>query len=547
MLSRVDGRTTAADIAMMTGLGDGVLPVLQRLAELGAVAGVAGPAPAARTPAPAAPSQAAPPRIAAPSPPGRTAAPPPQPRTAAPPPNGPPGTPSEGKLEVAWAGLQVPDGGYTQEELDQDADLEIDKKRRILSVFHALARLDHYQILGVDRAADKKAVKAAYFKLAAEFHPDKHFRKNLGQFKPKMEAIFKRLTQAEEVLSRKETRAEYDATLEVRAQSLAELELFSREDFDATVRGASAPPAAAPPPPPAPTPPRAQSPAPVVGASPPPRATSPAPGVAPPPPPRRASSATMTAAAPPPPRRTGDVTVATMPPPDELGPATVRGEARRTALMSKLSSGRFAAARPVPRPDEGPPESLAPKEAADSLRRMAAAKQAADHKSQVERYVEVAEGAAERGDAVAAANSYRFAAALDPTPELVGLSRKWSAQAAVVLADGYLRQGESAAADGNWADAARALLRAAAGMPGDARVLALTANALLQSEGDLHQAADLGRRAAELAPHNLDVRLTLAEVYVAANLKLSARRELEAAAKIAPDNAKVRALLKQVG
>ncbi len=501
VLSRIDGRSSAAEIALMTGLGDGVMAVLERLAELGAVSGVGNVTPP-RTPAPA------------------------PPRTPAPP--GPSTAPPDGKLDPSWSGPKVDDGGYTQAELDEPADLEIEKKRRILSVFHALARLDHYSLLGVARDADKKAIKAAYFKLAGEFHPDKHFRKNLGTFKPKMEAIFKRLTLAEEVLSRKEARAEYDASLEVRAQSLVELELFSREDFDAGVRAAAARPAS-----PSPSPgdagaPRAE------------RASSAQ--VAAPPPPRPSS-----VAAPPPPRRSSEVPASSTPSvPDELGPATVRGGTRRSALVTKLSSGRFSPRTAAPLGADEPPVSD-PEGAAETLRRMAAAKQASDRRDQLARYVTAAEEAAARDDAVAAANSYRFAAALDPTPELLERSTAWGQRAAVALAADYLRQGERAAAEGEWAEAARALVRAATGMPDDARVLSSAADALRRSSGDLHRAAELGRRATELAPTDVEVRLVLVEVYVAASLKLSARRELEAAAALAPEHAKIRALRAEVG
>ena len=40
----------------------------------------------------------------------------------------------------------------------------------------------------------------AYFELAAHFHPDKYFNKNLGTFKSKMEMLFTRVTEAHVVL-----------------------------------------------------------------------------------------------------------------------------------------------------------------------------------------------------------------------------------------------------------------------------------------------------------------------------------------------------------
>jgi Tfp pilus assembly protein PilF len=50
-----------------------------------------------------------------------------------------------------------------------------------------------------------------------------------------------------------------------------------------------------------------------------------------------------------------------------------------------------------------------------------------------------------------------------------------------------------------------------------------------------------------IAPARLSFRLTLAEVYLAANLTLSARRELEAAAKIDPNDGRLKVLLKRLG
>jgi curved DNA-binding protein len=62
---------------------------------------------------------------------------------------------------------------------------------------------DYYQILGVDTAADKKAIKTAYRKLARKYHPDVSDHNNA-------EDKFKEVTEAYEVLKDPEKRAEYD-------------------------------------------------------------------------------------------------------------------------------------------------------------------------------------------------------------------------------------------------------------------------------------------------------------------------------------------------
>jgi DnaJ-class molecular chaperone len=60
---------------------------------------------------------------------------------------------------------------------------------------------DYYRILGVDRAADDKAIKSAYRKLARKYHPDV----NKGK-----DERFKEINEAYEVLSDPEKRRRYD-------------------------------------------------------------------------------------------------------------------------------------------------------------------------------------------------------------------------------------------------------------------------------------------------------------------------------------------------
>ena len=63
---------------------------------------------------------------------------------------------------------------------------------------------DYYQILGVDRDADEKAIKRAYRRLAVQFHPDK----NPGD--KRAEDRFKEINEAYEVLGDPAKRAKYD-------------------------------------------------------------------------------------------------------------------------------------------------------------------------------------------------------------------------------------------------------------------------------------------------------------------------------------------------
>lgn len=65
---------------------------------------------------------------------------------------------------------------------------------------------DYYKILGVDRNATDKEIKAAYRKLARKWHPDLH----TGKAKEEAEEKFKQINEAYEVLKDPEKRAKYD-------------------------------------------------------------------------------------------------------------------------------------------------------------------------------------------------------------------------------------------------------------------------------------------------------------------------------------------------
>lgn len=68
----------------------------------------------------------------------------------------------------------------------------------------ALEYKDYYEILGVPRNADEKAIRRAFRKLAREYHPD------VNPNDPTAEERFKEITEAYEVLSDAEKRKKYD-------------------------------------------------------------------------------------------------------------------------------------------------------------------------------------------------------------------------------------------------------------------------------------------------------------------------------------------------
>ena len=66
------------------------------------------------------------------------------------------------------------------------------------------AQRDYYEILGVERTASDKEIKAAYRKLARKHHPDV----NAGN--KEAEARFKEINEANEVLADPKKRQQYD-------------------------------------------------------------------------------------------------------------------------------------------------------------------------------------------------------------------------------------------------------------------------------------------------------------------------------------------------
>jgi curved DNA-binding protein CbpA len=122
----------------------------------------------------------------------------------------------------------------------EDIDINEERRAQIDDLHTRLDSLSHYQLLDIDPKADKKAIKEAYFRIIPVFHPDKYFGKRVGSYKKKLERVFERLTQAYEVLTRPQKRADYDTYLVTRRATRA---------FDAVLSSIPPPPPSEKPPP----------------------------------------------------------------------------------------------------------------------------------------------------------------------------------------------------------------------------------------------------------------------------------------------------------
>jgi curved DNA-binding protein CbpA len=466
VLSRIDGRSDEQELVAATGLPDEqVKASLVKLETLGVVT-FEGPPIAVVSPLP-------------PSPP------------ASPP------TP-EAPVSVAPVSAETA-------ALAEEVDLDPEVRQQILAVHGKLEEADHYALLGVDASADKRALRRAYFELAAKFHPDRYFRKKLGSFKPRMEIIFGRLTLAHETLSHPEARAEYDSYLEEQrrtrriehllAEAIAEAQR-AEESIERDVR-AHTPLAAA----------SSSVPAgPLSIAAPPSARASPPPGA--------------------------DVT------------------ARRDALARRLLGGRGPATSSMPPPSTStnPPGGPSVAVAMEALRRRYEERVRGAKTAQARRYTATGEAALAKGDTVSAANAFRIAQSLSPDdPDLQRKARNTQDEAEGVLGEMYARQGAYEEKTGQWAEAARSWSRVCRARPNDASAHAHAANAIVKAGGDLHEAGRLAERACLLDPNTARHRVALANVYLAAGLALNARRELETAAQLAPHDGTIQAMMNRLG
>jgi curved DNA-binding protein CbpA len=476
VLSRVDGSASVEDISIMSGIAkDQVLAILQRLFELGAVElswlGARGKPKAQHQPAAASAAAA------------------------------------QAPADAHFA-ARVP--RFDTALLEEAVQIPPETRKRILAAHLAMDGMNLYEVLGVSHKADKKAIRVAYFELSKLFHPDAYFGKELGSFKPKMEAVFKRLTEAYETLGKAKKRAEYDEYLKTTEQTKRVRQTL--ESIDIPAQDAPRPAADAGPP-----------------------STSRA--AMPPPSAPAAERASQTALQPPP----------------SLRPQVSAAERRarvRDRLLQRMKS--ISTVPPPPEPARAEPEvdsGQRRRSAIDGLKnsiRAAAAVTNAPN-AQVQSHLKKAREAESAGDVLQAASQLQLALAVEPeNPELIREYDRVSKVVARSLAANYEKQAAYEEKTGNWKAAARSWTRASDGKPEDAHAARRAAEALIKASGDLHRAQVYAQRAVQLDGRNLENLTVLARVYLAAGLKLNALRELEKAAQLAPKDEMVNNLLREV-
>jgi tetratricopeptide (TPR) repeat protein len=367
-------------------------------------------------------------------------------------------------------------------EIDEAVDIDHAKKKKIIELFDALETRTHYEMLELPTDADKKRVKSAYYSIAPEFHPDKYFRKRLGPYKAKIEAIFAKLTLAHDVLTSKQRRAEYDAYIEQlrRNRTMAALLEHDPADIPAVVAASEEDPMNPPPTP------RGRS-----------MYDGDAPG------PESARS------------RRGQV----------LKPVNVtvrrvglEGQSPGLAGPSGLEGGRRSdTARPDPRKLQ-------------LERYVLAAKVAVERKDL----------------AAAANAYRLAAALAPDDDTLVRKALEVQRTASNELSEGFVKQADYEASQGRWTEAASSYTSGCRSRPDDPRLHERVAFATLKSGQNARRAVDYARRAVKLAPQVAEYRITLVRAFIAAGLETSARTEIERLTELASNDAKVRDAIAQL-
>lgn len=95
-----------------------------------------------------------------------------------------------------------------------------------------MSQRDYYDILGLNRDADAKAIKNAFHHLAMKYHPDRNKT-------PDAEAKFKDIAKAYAVLSDPDKRAQYDARGPEGVPDMSAEDIFSGIDFGEIFGGAT--------------------------------------------------------------------------------------------------------------------------------------------------------------------------------------------------------------------------------------------------------------------------------------------------------------------
>lgn len=165
--------------------------------------------------------------------------------------------------------------------------------------------------------------------------------------------------------------------------------------------------------------------------------------------------------------------------------------------------------------------------------------------ARVDLFVSAAEAALKANDVVSAANNYRLALQDRDDPILRFKLEELDSKSKTLRYERSALRARAAEKEQRWSEAASLYASAHEARP-DAAMAERAAHALRLSHGDLQRAMTLAERAVTMAPQNLEYRLTLAEVCLAANKTERAGEESKYLVDRFPKDARVKDLATRI-
>ena len=411
---------------------------------------------------------------------------------------------------VEWVAAKA-SSAPPESELIEDVEIDGQLQERIIQSFHRSDKMNHYELLGVAMDADRAEIRKAYFALSKVFHPDAYYGKHLGSFKPKMEVVFRKVTDAYEAVGRAKKREAYDRYLKQSiAVSAAETQMNRVEQRAEAMS-------------------KALNKAPVAE--------------------RQAQPVDASASA-----KQGSPSAAPAKPAPSVVPGTPeydRMQRKRELLERKLGgrtqqpARRSRSVRSMPAPTAKVGQKTALRDLTRSLKRTAVLTGGVDR---AEHHMETARVAEADGDFSAAATALRMAIALDSSSaDLRDDYERVNSRLRVELLDIHRQQAKYEEENNLWAAASISWAKVAGAAPDDPIAPRRAAKAIMSAGGDLRKARDFALRSLELASDSVETRLLLARIYIGAGMDASAAKELDDAAKLDPGHEMVKNLRKQLG
>ncbi len=116
-------------------------------------------------------------------------------------------------LHSLWSKKVLIMEGMEQDSADAGIELNEDERGAIEKMAGMVERGTYYQILSLPIDTKPEQVKARFFELSKSFHPDRYFRRNIGRYENMLTLIFKKISEAFNVLYDPQKKRHYDREL----------------------------------------------------------------------------------------------------------------------------------------------------------------------------------------------------------------------------------------------------------------------------------------------------------------------------------------------